>query len=329
MWRFMVGLGLLLALAGLVVVALGVAIFVSSFGNTLIAAGAVFLSGGITLAAVGLVMKQLLDMSERLDAALAGGTLAAARPLDAADEDFASSAESDLQDEAEEYYEEEEEEPAPAPAQPPRSYVPPSFARQPAPAPERPVAPPEPYRPEPPRSEFARPEPARPEPSRAEMPRTEQTRMPEALQRGRVLGRTPEGEHFADRMRPQPAFVPPAPEPEAPVERAPERPVERAPMVTRPFTPPSRRPDQGVAPVPPAAPAPSAPAFTPPAPYAPPAPPAPVSAAEPTVLKSGVVGGMAYTLYSDGSIQAELPDGALRFASLQELREHVARSQQG
>ncbi|MBA4789743.1 MAG: DUF308 domain-containing protein, partial [Rhizobiales bacterium] len=59
------------------------------------------------------------------------------------------------------------------------------------------------------------------------------------------------------------------------------------------------------------------------------APVAPPAAAEPSVLKSGVVGGMAYTLYSDGSIQAELPDGTLRFASLQELRDHVARSNQG
>ncbi len=42
------------------------------------------------------------------------------------------------------------------------------------------------------------------------------------------------------------------------------------------------------------------------------------------VLKSGFIGGMAYTLYSDGSIEAELPDGVLRFGSLQELREHVA-----
>ena len=46
------------------------------------------------------------------------------------------------------------------------------------------------------------------------------------------------------------------------------------------------------------------------------------------MLKSGVVGGMAYTLYTDGSIQAELPDGVLRFSSLQELRDHVARSAQ-
>lgn len=41
------------------------------------------------------------------------------------------------------------------------------------------------------------------------------------------------------------------------------------------------------------------------------------------ILKSGVVDGMAYTLYVDGSIEAELPDGTLRFASIKELREHL------
>src|SRR5262245_48102964 len=35
----------------------------------------------------------------------------------------------------------------------------------------------------------------------------------------------------------------------------------------------------------------------------------------PAILKSGVVDGMAYTLYVDGSIEAELPQGTLRFAS--------------
>lgn len=43
------------------------------------------------------------------------------------------------------------------------------------------------------------------------------------------------------------------------------------------------------------------------------------------VLKSGVVDGMAYTLYVDGSIEAELPDGTLRFASINALREHLEK----
>ena len=55
-------------------------------------------------------------------------------------------------------------------------------------------------------------------------------------------------------------------------------------------------------------------------------PPVP-SEAQPavTVLKSGVVDGMAYTLYSDGSIEAQMPEGLMRFASLDELTAHIDR----
>jgi hypothetical protein len=42
-----------------------------------------------------------------------------------------------------------------------------------------------------------------------------------------------------------------------------------------------------------------------------------------TVLKSGVVDGMAYSLYSDGSIEAQMPEGMMRFASIDELRDHL------
>jgi hypothetical protein len=42
-----------------------------------------------------------------------------------------------------------------------------------------------------------------------------------------------------------------------------------------------------------------------------------------TVLKSGVVDGMAYSLYSDGSIEAQMPEGMMRFASISELRAHL------
>jgi hypothetical protein len=46
--------------------------------------------------------------------------------------------------------------------------------------------------------------------------------------------------------------------------------------------------------------------------------PAPIS-----VLRAGIVDGMAYTLYSDGSIEAQLPQGTLRFGSIAELRHHL------
>lgn len=41
------------------------------------------------------------------------------------------------------------------------------------------------------------------------------------------------------------------------------------------------------------------------------------------VLKSGVVDGMAYTLYADGSIEAKLPQGTVKFGSIAELRAHI------
>jgi hypothetical protein len=43
------------------------------------------------------------------------------------------------------------------------------------------------------------------------------------------------------------------------------------------------------------------------------------------ILKSGVVDGMGYTLYVDGSIEAVLPQGTLRFASIEELRSHLEK----
>ncbi|HZL30570.1 MAG TPA: hypothetical protein VFC54_05845 [Pseudolabrys sp.] len=44
------------------------------------------------------------------------------------------------------------------------------------------------------------------------------------------------------------------------------------------------------------------------------------------ILKSGVVDGMGYTLYVDGSIEAELPQGTLHFASINELRSHLEKT---
>lgn len=64
-------------------------------------------------------------------------------------------------------------------------------------------------------------------------------------------------------------------------------------------------------------------------PGAPPEIPEPPAASQPravAILKSGVVDGMGYTLYVDGSIEAELPQGTLRFASIEELRSHLEKN---
>jgi hypothetical protein len=45
------------------------------------------------------------------------------------------------------------------------------------------------------------------------------------------------------------------------------------------------------------------------------------------ILKSGVIDGMAYTLYTDGSIEAELPQGTMRFSSIDELRAHLENAE--
>src|SRR5712671_1015587 len=55
---------------------------------------------------------------------------------------------------------------------------------------------------------------------------------------------------------------------------------------------------------------------------------APVGEPRPiAILKSGVIDGMAYTLYTDGSIEAELPQGTMRFASIDELRAHLEQAE--
>jgi hypothetical protein len=72
---------------------------------------------------------------------------------------------------------------------------------------------------------------------------------------------------------------------------------------------------------------PTAPAPTP-APAAPavrpaPRPAAPQNGAATTVYRSGVIDGMAYTLFMDGSIQAELPQGTVKFANIDDLQKHL------
>ncbi len=68
---------------------------------------------------------------------------------------------------------------------------------------------------------------------------------------------------------------------------------------------------------------PSTPGESPSAPLADRRPPQPQEQPPVTVLKSGVVDGMAYSLYSDGSIEAQMPEGMMRFASIDELRAHL------
>lgn len=112
-------------------------------------------------------------------------------------------------------------------------------------------------------------------------------------------------------MRPEPAVEAPWRSSPPPLERQSETsyfdalwPAESRPAKRPVIDEAKREPKQDLAPAP-----------------APEAQSAPVA-----ILKSGVVDGMAYTLYVDGSIEAELPQGTLHFASINELREHLAKS---
>ncbi len=55
----------------------------------------------------------------------------------------------------------------------------------------------------------------------------------------------------------------------------------------------------------------------------------PATVSPTTVLRSGVVNGMAYSLYSDGAIDAQLPEGVVRFASIDQLRAHLDQGSGG
>jgi hypothetical protein len=83
------------------------------------------------------------------------------------------------------------------------------------------------------------------------------------------------------------------------------------------------QPSPQVAPASERAPQPSAPAAPPAAGQRRRAEPEPAEPRSVAILKSGVVDGMAYTLYADGSIEAKLPQGTVRFGSIAELRAHI------
>lgn len=55
-----------------------------------------------------------------------------------------------------------------------------------------------------------------------------------------------------------------------------------------------------------------------------PAPPPDVTAPRPRLVKSGNVDGLAYSLYADGTIEAEFPEGRQTFRSIEELQRYLA-----
>jgi hypothetical protein len=52
----------------------------------------------------------------------------------------------------------------------------------------------------------------------------------------------------------------------------------------------------------------------------------PAALRPPRALKSGTINNVAYTLFSDGSIETTTPQGTLRFDSIDEFRQHLEKS---
>jgi hypothetical protein len=165
------------------------------------------------------------------------------------------------------------------------------------------------------------PRPARPQPAPAAAPTT----------RPSLLG------WFGRGSAPVPATVARAPVQRAtPAAEAASPAVDLAPLTRMPEEPRAPGPVAPPAPLAPPAPAPVAapapppppPKPVPPKPAARPAAPAPANGTpETTVYKSGVIDGMAYTLFMDGAIEAELPQGRVKFGSVDELQKYLTSRQ--
>jgi len=348
-------LGLLIAAAGIATTLYGVAISEFTLGPTLIIAGTTALTGGLILIGLSAVVTELGRVAEGLKTRVARVASRTAEAQEAPIQSSAPSVQSAAQPAA----------PAAGPAAAVASSAPtaasiprPPQANVPAPprpmphAPMREVRPPDTRQPEsyPAAPSAVEVSAAAIERLRSSIPRTERPR-PEAPLVADVEGvpLSPNGAAHHQAPQPRAPRVEAPPEPKAPAQdRAggaaaeakgsrldflfrskPARPAPQ-PENFETIWPGDNRPGSG---------APSEPEPQPRydqierrSDFAAPAQArraeAPL-AEEPqaaTILKSGVVDGMAYTLYSDGSIEAKLPNGTVRFRSIAELRAHIESS---
>lgn len=165
----------------------------------------------------------------------------------------------------------------------------------------------------------------------------------------------PDEAPLSPRPPQRPSMMPPVSEPlfdtKAWSPGRPEAPSEMAPRAEQPMPRPTPQPeppkdgfdlvwpdrsDSAGAPVSEAAkrepaldmplpPVPARPRDAKPADRRPPGPAKMAGERGPAILKSGVIDGMPYTLYADGSIEAELPQGTVKFSSVDALRAHLEK----
>jgi hypothetical protein len=298
-------MGCLAVMAGAAMVAFGIPVNEFSFGNTLIMSGTTLATGGLVVIALGAAVGQLRRIAEAL--AARGPMQQTARPLET-------------------YEAPSEARPAPTNGRAP--FPPKTAAREPgmrearpseafAPRPPLPPLPAELAGDEHPRQSFAPPSLRNPEAPPVAV-EDEVSLSPQYPNGGAPVPGEParlgNGGGVASRHEPamDEAWRSPPP-PQAPAREEPSSYFENMWPANKPSRGPAageRKPD-------------ALPRETVARQAAPGAAGQPRAVA---ILKSGVVDGMAYTLYVDGSIEAELPQGTLRFASIDELRSHLEKT---
>lgn len=277
--------GIFAVLAGLLAILFGYSVREFSVGSTLIISGTIGVCTGMLLVGLHLLLLELRGIARRLAAGSAASSEVRVRPvLPGLAMPGAPAPEPALASPA-------KTEPGPPPAAGPPPWQSEAALRE-RPGAEAPEPPTPPAAPEAPRRRnllFA--STSRKERERAEAKPTE------GPQPSHEEPAAPDGPPASfDDAWPKPERMRP---PEPPVTA--RRPPPRSPSIFAEAAPPPPAPEPAPSPEPPAA-----------------AEQAPV-----TVLKSGVVDGMAYSLYSDGSIEAQMPEGMMRFASIDELRAHL------
>jgi hypothetical protein len=275
--------GIAVLAAGLLAVVFGIPVKEFSFGNTLILAGAVAACTGVILLGLAVVVRELQNIARRL-----GPANASATAREKSEPKLPSAAAGD--------------QPAPANldgAEPAGKQSPssPASGQEDGTARDRARA----------RGD-AEPDAAPLEPAAATKARRNLLFSSSSRRERERAALTPDAP--AADSGPTPPVPPAAPKEPAPAtfeDAWPQSDRARSDALRRPRTPSTFAEPNAAAPAPER-----------PAPTVRSEEPAPV-----TVLKSGVVDGMAYSLYSDGSIEAQMPEGMMRFASIDELRSHL------
>ncbi|MBI5130430.1 MAG: hypothetical protein HZA66_13385 [Rhodopseudomonas palustris] len=286
------GIGFLLA--GLVSILFGIPVKEFSFGNTLILSGVAGGCTGAMLLGLHVVVREIRAMG-----ALAGD--AVERPAAKTRPVFpppASPAPADSKDEL--LFPGDRPEPAASPAEP---------------SPAGATAAPMPWQDEAAARDRLRPRPREPvvaPPPPDEEPAPKKRNLLFSSSRKERERAAKSGDAEGDRAATEPAAGMPPVSPRTFEEAWPEAERPRGDLGARRNRPPTGNDERE----PPAAPERSALLERSPAPRS-------EEMTEVTVLKSGVVDGMAYSLYSDGSIEAQMPEGMMRFASIDELRAHL------